>query len=89
VSAIPEWSHWLSSRGSFNCRQPGDLIVADHSALHTPIHAELGGVLLANMLEGWRAGDPLILSTAETADEPPDCRTSLARVPQLIQDLPV
>src|ERR1019366_7962188 len=28
------------------------------------------------MLEGWRAGDPLIWSTAETADEPPDCRTS-------------
>ena len=46
------------------------------SALLAPIDAGLGGVLLANMLEGWLDGDPKALSTAETPDEPQDCRTS-------------
>src|ERR1035438_9363775 len=46
------------------------------SALPATIDAGLGGVLLANMLEGWLDGDPKVLPTAETADEPQDYRTS-------------
>ena len=38
------------------------------SALHAPVDAALGGVLLANMLEAWLDGDPMVLSTAETAE---------------------
>ena len=29
-----------------------------HSSLTAPIDVELGGVLLANMLEGWLRGNP-------------------------------
>ena len=46
------------------------------SALPAPIDAGLGGVLLANMLEGWLDGDPHCLATAEAVDEPQDHRTS-------------
>src|ERR1700680_4992511 len=46
------------------------------SALPAPIDARLGGVLLANMLAGWLDGNPEVLSTAETADEPEDYRAS-------------
>src|SRR5258708_3839371 len=44
------------------------------SAPPTSIEAELGGVLLANMLEGWLTGDPDFFVTAETANEPEDLR---------------
>src|SRR5215217_3511080 len=44
--------------------------------LHVSFDAGLGGVLLANMLEGWLDGDPEVLPTAEVANEPQDCRTS-------------
>src|SRR5579864_9076928 len=44
------------------------------SALPTSIDAGLGGVLLANMLEGWLTGDPNFFATAETANEPEDLR---------------
>ena len=33
---------------------------------------ELGGVLLANMLEGWLDGNPNFSATAEATDEPQD-----------------
>jgi len=46
------------------------------SALPTPIDARLGGVLLANMLAGWLDGNPEVLATAETADEPKNYRDS-------------
>src|SRR6516162_4462209 len=46
-----------------------------HSAFPTSIDAGLGGVLLANMLEGWLTGDPNFLTSAETAHEPEDLRT--------------
>ena len=37
------------------------------SALHATIDASLGGVLLANMLEGWLDGNPMVWPTAETS----------------------
>src|SRR6267378_1969999 len=46
------------------------------SAPRAMIDAGLGGVLLANMLEGWLDGEPKVLPTTETADELEDCRTS-------------
>src|SRR5580704_19795830 len=46
------------------------------SALPTPIDARLGGVLLANLLAGWLDGNPEVLATAETADEPKHYRAS-------------
>src|ERR1700686_835452 len=42
------------------------------SALHAPIDAGLGGVLLANMVEAWLAGNPDCLPSMEAADEPQD-----------------
>mgnify|MGYP001579519793 CR=1 FL=1 len=36
------------------------------SALQSPIDAGLGGVLLANMIEAWLAGNPDCLVSAET-----------------------
>src|SRR5664279_956276 len=45
------------------------------SVLQATIDVGLGGVLLANMLAGWLDGDPKVLPTAETADEPEDRRT--------------
>src|ERR1700694_1283075 len=46
------------------------------SALHAPIDAELGGVLLANMVEAWLAGNPDCLPSMEAADEPQDHGTT-------------
>src|ERR1035441_3584163 len=46
------------------------------SALPAPMDARLGGVLLANMLAAWLDGNPEVLSTAETADEPENYRAS-------------
>src|ERR1700684_1885443 len=46
------------------------------SALHAPIDAGLGGVLLANMVEAWLAGNPDSLASAEAADEPQDHGTA-------------
>ena len=43
-----------------------------HSSLTAPIDVELGGVLLANMLEGWLQGNPNFSATAEATDEPQD-----------------
>src|SRR5215470_13146643 len=45
------------------------------AALPTWFYAGLGGVLLANMLEGWLEGAPNFFAAAETADEPEDLRT--------------
>ena len=42
------------------------------SAIHTPIDAGLGGVLLANMVEAWLAGNPDCLESVEVADESQD-----------------
>src|SRR5580704_9623630 len=42
------------------------------SAIHTPIDAGLGGVLLANMIEAWLAGNPDRLESVEAADESQD-----------------
>src|SRR6266851_1167713 len=42
------------------------------SAIHTPIDAGLGGVLLANMVEAWLAGNPDCLESVEAADESQD-----------------
>src|SRR5882757_2664547 len=39
------------------------------SALHAPIDAGLGGVLLANMVEAWLVGNPDGLASAEAANE--------------------
>jgi hypothetical protein len=36
----------LSSSGSFNCRQPGDLIVAEHTAIDREADGRPGGRLL-------------------------------------------
>jgi hypothetical protein len=47
-----------------------------HSSLTAPIDVELGGVLLANMLEGWLQGNPNFSATAEATDEPQDSRSS-------------
>src|ERR1035437_7380800 len=46
------------------------------SAIHTPIDAGLGGVLLANMVEAWLAGNPDCLESVEAADELQDHRTT-------------
>src|SRR6185369_12920961 len=46
------------------------------SALHASIDAGLGGVLLANMVEAWLAGNPDCLESVEAANEPPDQRTT-------------
>jgi len=46
------------------------------SALHAPIDAGLGGVLLANMVEAWLAGNPDGLASAEAADESQDHGTT-------------
>src|SRR2546426_8889849 len=46
------------------------------SALHAPIDAGLGGVLLANMVEAWLAGNPDCLVSADVADEPQDHGTT-------------
>src|SRR5216684_6899650 len=46
------------------------------SALHASIDAGLGGVLLANMVEAWLAGNPDCLESVEVADEPQDHRTT-------------
>src|SRR5580700_7178864 len=46
------------------------------SALLAPIDAGLGGVLLANMVEAWLAGNPDSLASAEAADEPQDHGTA-------------
>src|ERR1022692_4731358 len=46
------------------------------SALHASIDAGLGGVLLANMVEAWLAGNPDCLESVEAADEPQDHRTT-------------
>src|SRR5260370_35733318 len=46
------------------------------SALHAPIDAGLGGVLLANMVEAWLAGNPDCLASVEAADEPQDHRNT-------------
>src|SRR3984885_13226927 len=46
------------------------------SALCAPIDAGLGGVLLANMVEAWLAGNPDTLASAEAADEPQDHGTA-------------
>src|SRR5574341_286207 len=47
------------------------------SALQAPIDAGWGGVLLANMVEAWLAGNPDCLASAEVvADEPQDHRTT-------------
>src|SRR6516225_7291307 len=46
------------------------------SALHSPIDAGLGGVLVANMLEAWLAGNPDGVSGAEAANELQDHRTT-------------
>src|SRR5215471_13631995 len=52
-------------------------MIGEPAILHaTTINASLGGVLLANMLEGWLDGDPTVLPTVEAADELEDCRTS-------------
>src|SRR5215471_12962678 len=52
-------------------------MIVEPAILHaTTIDASLGGVLLANMLEGWLDGDPTVLTTVETADELKDCGTS-------------
>src|SRR6266699_4670187 len=42
------------------------------ATLHASIYAGLGGVLLANMVESWLAGNPDCLASAEAADEPQD-----------------
>src|SRR4029453_3481907 len=47
-----------------------------HSSLTAPIDVELGGVLLANMLEAWLQGNPNFSATAEATDEPQDSRSS-------------
>ena len=46
------------------------------SALDASIDAGLGGVLLANMVEAWLAGNPDCLESVEVADEPQDHRTT-------------
>src|SRR6266567_9184701 len=46
------------------------------SALHASIDAGLGGVLLANMVEAWLAGNLDCLASAEATDEPQDHRTA-------------
>src|SRR5260370_32644826 len=46
------------------------------SAVHAPIDAGLGGILLANMVEAWLAGNPDCLASVEGADEPQDHRTT-------------
>src|SRR2546422_4308906 len=46
------------------------------SALHAPIDAGLGGVLLANMVEAWLAGNPDCLPGREAADKPQDHGTT-------------
>src|ERR1700730_4328973 len=51
-------------------------MIGARATLHATIDASLGGVLLANMLEGWLDGDRTVLPTTETADELEDCRTS-------------
>src|SRR5215831_9532842 len=51
-------------------------MIGARSALHATIDASLGGVLLANMLEGWLDGNPMVWPTAETANELEDCGTS-------------
>src|SRR6267143_1502731 len=45
-------------------------------SLIAPIDPELGGVLLANMLEAWLDADPSWLTTAEVSDEFEDHRTA-------------
>jgi len=40
------------------------------SALHASIDAGLGGVLLANMVEAWLAGNPDCVESAEAVDDP-------------------
>src|SRR5215813_9539877 len=44
-------------------------MIGARTAVHATIDASLGGVLLANMLEGWLDGNPMVLPTAETANE--------------------
>src|SRR5215467_7488359 len=51
-------------------------MIGARTAVHATIDASLGGVLLANMLEGWLDGNPMVLPTAETANELEDCGTS-------------
>src|SRR6266446_753353 len=51
-------------------------MIGARAALHPTIDASVGGVLLANMLEGWLDGEPPVLPTMETADELENCRTS-------------
>src|SRR6516162_1504862 len=46
------------------------------SALPPAIDAGLGGVLLANMVEAWLAGNPDGVTSAEAADELQDHRTT-------------
>src|SRR6266852_5470062 len=46
------------------------------SAPQAPIDAGLGGVLLANMVEAWLAGNPDCLASVEAADEPQDHRNT-------------
>src|SRR5712692_2108107 len=46
------------------------------SALHAPIDAALGGVLLANMVEAWLAGNPDRLPSMEATDESQDHGTT-------------
>ena len=46
------------------------------STLHSPIDAGLSGVLVANMLEAWLAGNPDGVSGAEAANELQDHRTT-------------
>src|SRR2546425_6642531 len=46
------------------------------SALHAPIDAGLGGVLLANMIEAWLGGNPDGLASAEAANELQDHGTT-------------
>src|SRR3984893_11234214 len=46
------------------------------SALPASINAGLGGVLLANMVDAWLAGNPDCLENVEAADEPQDHRTT-------------
>jgi hypothetical protein len=40
-----------------------------HVSCIAPINVQLGGVLLANMLEGWLEGDRSLSATTEGADE--------------------
>src|SRR6516225_9999617 len=50
------------------------------SSLIVPIDAELGGVLLANMLEAWLDAPSDLLTTAEVPDELEDHRTASEQI---------